>query len=161
MDLENNETPEVVETENPPAPEAEETQVENHEDVKWLREELSRVRKESARYRTDRNALRDKFADAKTAEEYQAAVAEYEAKIAEADVALARERVARAHNLPDELAELLKGSTEDELKAHAQTLQKFARPGRGGDPRGGLDPQDEPDTGTASDAADALIAAAW
>lgn len=35
--------------------------------------------------------------------------------------------------LPDELAELLQGETEEELKAHAEKLMKFAQPKEPGD----------------------------
>ncbi len=36
-----------------------------------------------------------------------------------------REKVAREHQLPDDLAEVLKGDTEEELKAHAEVLKKY------------------------------------
>lgn len=36
-----------------------------------------------------------------------------------------REKVAREHQLPDDLAEVLKGTTEEELKAHAEVLKKY------------------------------------
>ena len=36
-----------------------------------------------------------------------------------------REKVAREHQLPDDLAAVLQGTTEDELKAHAEVLKKY------------------------------------
>ena len=51
--------------------------------------------------------------------------AEYERKVAEAELSHLREKVARKFELPDDLAEVLKGGTEDELKAHAQVLKKY------------------------------------
>ena len=86
--------------------------------------------------------LRERVAKAEpAAAETQAAAerAETERDETERDellAALARERVARRYNLPDELAERLKGSTEQEMAADAEALSKLlntsARPGRCG-----------------------------
>jgi hypothetical protein len=113
----------------------------------WAQKELSRARNEAGKYRTERNDLREKLKDAKTPEDIEAATKEYVSKVEELERELARERVAREFSLPNELAERLRGDTEDELKADAKALQKFARPARGGsdDPKGGLDPSNEPD----------------
>jgi hypothetical protein len=58
-----------------------------------------------------------------------------QAKLKDAEIQLAQAkrerliaRVARAANLPDELAELLQGDTEEALAAHAEKLKKFAQP---------------------------------
>lgn len=139
------------------APEAKEPEAKKEPEDElpaWAKDELSRTRREAARYRTERNTLKEQIKDAKSADEVQALVAEYEEKLARADLDLARERVARSANLPDELAARLKGSTEEELKADAETLKQFARPARGGsDPKGGLDPSVEPDAFDSEEAA--------
>ncbi|WP_159795663.1 DUF7239 family protein [Puerhibacterium puerhi] len=130
----------------------------------WARDELSRTRREAARYRTERNDLRDKLKDAKTPEEFQAAVDEYNQKVSELELSLTREKVARKFNLPDELAERLKGSTEEELASDAEILKQFARPARGGgsDPKGGLDPTDTPSTEDIDDLVeDVYRASSW
>jgi hypothetical protein len=127
----------------------------------WAKDELSRTRREAARYRTERNELRTKLEGAKTPDEVQALVAEYEQKAAAMELDLVRERVARANGLPDELAEVLKGTTEDELKAHAEVLKKFASGTRrqaSGTGSGGLDPTKSPEKFDAKAAAQAILA---
>lgn len=52
--------------------------------------------------------------------------AKYEQELAEERKGRLREQVARRFDLPDDLAELLKGDNEDELKAHAEVLKKYA-----------------------------------
>lgn len=113
----------------------------------WAQDELSRVRREAARYRTERNDFRDKFKDAKSPEDVAALVAAHDAKTAALELDLTRERVARKAGLPDDLAERLRGSDETELEADAKALQKYASPAKrgGDDPKGGLDPTDEPE----------------
>lgn len=112
----------------------------------WAQKELTRARGEAAKYRTQRNELQDKLKDAKTPEDIEAATREYVEKVEGLELQLTRERIARQFSLPDELAERLRGATEEELKADAKALQKFARPSRGSDdPRGGLDPSSEKD----------------
>ncbi|GAA4726375.1 hypothetical protein GCM10023350_06390 [Nocardioides endophyticus] len=51
------------------------------------------------------------------------------------------------HNLPNELAEALKGETSEEIEAHAKVLAKFASVEPADDPElsGGLDPLGDPD----------------
>src|SRR5690606_8947659 len=127
----------------------------------WAKDELSRTRREAARYRTERNELRTKLEGAKTPDEVQALVAEYEQKAAAMELDLVRERVARANGLPDELAEVLKGTTEDELKAHAEVLKKFASGTRrqaSGTGSGGLDPTKPPEKFDAKAAAQGILA---
>jgi hypothetical protein len=51
--------------------------------------------------------------------------AQYEKDLAEERRGRLREQVARQFDLPDDLAELLKGANAEELKAHAETLQKY------------------------------------
>ena len=118
----------------------------------WAREKLTRANSQAANYRTQlRDAearyrdLEARFEGAKTLDEFNAAVKELtEAK--EQNAALVRENVAKAHGLPDDLAELLKGETREDLEAHAKKLAKYA-PVERIEPElsGGLDPQVEPD----------------
>jgi hypothetical protein len=126
----------------------------------WAQRELSRARSEAGKYRTERNELREKLKDAKTPEDIEAATKEYVEKVEALELQLTRERIARQFNLPDELAERLRGANEEELKADAQALQKFARPvsARGtDDPKGGLDPSTEPERFDASKAAEKIL----
>jgi hypothetical protein len=82
--------------------------------------------------------LRERVAKAEpAAQETQAAAERAERAESERDAllaALSRERVARRFNLPDELAERLKGTTEQEMAADAESLSKLlntsTRPGR-------------------------------
>jgi hypothetical protein len=105
-----------------------------------LRTKLTKANAEAANYRTRLRELEAKFKDAKTPEEVATAVAE----LTEANAKLAREvevaKVARKHKLPDELAELVKGDTPEEMDAHAKTLAKFAGKPAPEDLEGGLDP---------------------
>lgn len=90
----------------------------------WYEKELSKTRNEAANYRTKLRDTEAKLAGAKTPEEFEAARTE----LANANKALERElMVERAgRGLPDELRAVLKGDTEEELKAHATVLMKFA-----------------------------------
>jgi len=56
--------------------------------------------------------------------------------------------VASKAALPDDLAELLKGTTREELETHAKKLQQYATPAAPASLRGGLDPTDDGDTET-------------
>lgn len=89
-----------------------------------LKKELEKVRKEAAGYRTKLRDAESKLTNAKTPEEFEAARTE----LANANKALERElMVERAgRGLPDELRAVLKGDTEEELKAHAAVLMKYA-----------------------------------
>lgn len=53
-------------------------------------------------------------------------IAELERKLKEATTGSLREKVAASYKLPAELAEVLRGETEEELKAHAERLAKAA-----------------------------------
>jgi hypothetical protein len=92
----------------------------------WARSELSRVRSEAASYRTKLREAEAKLEGAKTPEEFEAAVTELKNTNATLERSLTVTKVAAKHQLPSELAELLKGDTEEELAAHAKVLAKFA-----------------------------------
>lgn len=62
------------------------------------------------------------------AEQAQARVAELEAQIAARDAAALRAKVAAAHQLPADLADRLRGATEEELIADAKALAKLIPP---------------------------------
>lgn len=99
------------------------------------------LRAENANYRTRATSAEQKLADAKTPEDVEAAVAEIKAENAKLARDLLVTRVAVKHELPSELAELLKGDDEAALEAHAKTLAKFAgSQNEPGDLSGGLNP---------------------
>lgn len=133
----------------------------------WAKDELARVRREAARYRTERNDLREQVKVAKTPEEYEAAIAEYEEKVKAADIKALRADVARRFNLPDALASRLQGDTEDDLVKDAESLSEFATSGTNAgqrrqqppadDLKGGLNPNDEPETFDAEEAARKIL----
>ncbi len=111
-----------------------------------LRKDLADTRKEAAKHRTD---LRKVQADAARAEQdkakeagnfqalYEAAqttiteresrIVELEGQIAESDRATRRQTIAAKHRLTPELADRLRGDTDDELEADAKSLAKFVR----------------------------------
>lgn len=102
----------------PPAPTENDDQLPD-----WARKKLSKANDEAAKYRTQLRETEAKLAGAKTPEEHAAAVKE----LAEANSKLERDLLVAkvGKDLPDELAALLKGSTEEELTAHAEVLRKF------------------------------------
>lgn len=114
----------------------------------WAKKELKKARGEAANYRTKLREAEDSLSKAKTPEEYEAAVGQLQEVNARLEREVLVSKVARQFELPDELAELLKGDDEAALKAHAKTLQKFA-PASEPDPElsGGLDPSGETDDG--------------
>lgn len=112
----------------------------------WARTELTKVRGEAANYRVKLRDAEAKLSAAKTPEEFEAAVGE----LRDSNTALERKvlvsKVARKNALPDDLAELLQGSTEAELETHAKKLRKYAGPKVPPDTLGGgLDPHDSDD----------------
>lgn len=87
---------------------------------------LAKTRQSEAKTRTRLRELEAKLSEAKTPEEFQAALEESKAASAAEARSLLVENVALKHRLPDELAEALKGDTREELEAHAKKLAKFA-----------------------------------
>jgi hypothetical protein len=109
-----------------------------------LRKKLTDANAEAANYRTKLRDVEDKLSKAKTTEEFEAAVADLKAKNAELERSVLVSKVAGKHELPAELAELLKGDDEAALEAHAQKLAKLVNK----TPEtlsGGLDPSDTDD----------------
>lgn len=117
----------------PPAPQA---PAQQELTVEQLREQLTKVNAEAAGWRVKFREAESKLAQAKSPEEVAAAVAELKAtndKLA-ADVQAKELELLRARvgkDLPPELQAVLQGTTEAELKAHAEQLAKFVTPPEG------------------------------
>lgn len=132
------ETPAQAATEGAPAPEGEQPAEEaakpeeegepdeaQAKDVAWLQRERERLGREAANYRRQLREAQAALEGAKTVEEFEAATKDLQSRLAAAERELLVERVANAHKLPQELAELLKGNTKEELEEHAKTLARF------------------------------------
>lgn len=87
---------------------------------------LAKVRKENAKLRVGNKGLLEKLEGAKTPEEVEQVIAEAKKDAVDTARSLLVENVALKKGLPEELAELLKGDTREELEAHAEKLAKFA-----------------------------------
>lgn len=113
---------------------------------------LKKARKEAGNYRTRLRTVEAQLANAKTPEEFQAAVDQIKADNEAEAIALHRENVALRFKLPDDVAATLHGKSKDELEAHAKVLAKYIV-SNDGDPeyQGGLDP--DSDTGGSDDVA--------
>lgn len=87
-----------------------------------------------------------------------------------ADIKALRADVARKHNLPDALASRLQGETEEDLVKDAESLSEFSAASTGAgqqtprqqpsadDLKGGLNPNEEPETFDANEAAMKILA---
>lgn len=110
---------------------------------------LESTRKEAANYRTRAREAEEKLAKAKTPDEVTEIVNDMKRDRENAERSLLVENVALRHNLPDDLAALLKGDTREALDAHAATLAKYVPKSEEqeeqGTPRGGLTPDSEDD----------------
>lgn len=113
----------------------------------WARKELAKVRSEAAGYRTRLRDAETKLSEAKTPEEFDAALAEVKQKNAELEHSLVVASVARKYDLPEELAGRLRGSTPEELEADAKALQALITPAAPPALGGGLTPSDNEDDG--------------
>ncbi len=89
----------------------------------WYEKELTKVRNEAGSYRTKLREAEAKLVAAKTPEEFEKATKE----LRDANAALDRKLMIATvgKDLPAELQAVLKGDTEEELKAHAEVLKKF------------------------------------
>lgn len=113
----------------------------------WARKELAKVRGEAAGYRTRLRDAETKLSEAKTPEEFDAALADVKTKNAELERSLQIATVARKFDLPAELAGRLQGSTPEELEADAKALQALLTPAAPPSLGGGLTPSDDEDDG--------------
>ena len=113
-------------------------------EVRSLREESASRRKEVQREREAREALESKFKDAKTPEEFQAAVEDFTQKLQAAQGEALRERVGRQFGLPDVLVARLQGDDEAALTEDAKAMQALLKqpvpPAPKNPPSGGLTP---------------------
>lgn len=127
-----------AEPEQPEATEDEATDPNEDQLEEWVRKTLRDVRSEAAKYRTRLREMEAKFKDAKTLDEFNAALDAAKGE----NTQLERELVAIKYKLPEDLAAVLKGSTREELEAHAKVLAKYA-PADDSEPKdveGGLSP---------------------
>lgn len=106
----------------------------------WAQTLVKNLRAENANHRTRATTAEQKLADAKTPEQVEAAVEEIKTENARLARELLVTRVASKHELPAELADLLKGDDEAALEAHAKTLAKYAGSSEPENLSGGLNP---------------------
>jgi hypothetical protein len=114
----------------------------------WAEKELKEVRAEAAGYRVKLREAIQKLEQAKSPEEYETAVSELRDENDKLSRQILINEIAREHELPKELADVLQGATEEELKAHAETLKKFAppkKPKKKVEVSGGLTPDEDND----------------
>ncbi|AFU61990.1 putative scaffold protein [Streptomyces phage phiHau3] len=107
-----------------------------------LRKELTDARAEAANYRVRLRETEAKFANAKTPEEFEAAVNELKAQNEALERQILLNNVAAKFELPPALAKRLTGSTPEELEADAKELQKLVAPPAPETLGGGLTPSD-------------------
>ena len=98
----------------------------------WAREKLTKANNEAARYRTERNTAVEEAKAALTAEHTvaleaaTAATGEVQDKLTRSELDLAKIKAVLGLEVPIDkvlsIAELVKGDTEDEVKAHAQSV---------------------------------------
>lgn len=116
-------------------------------DPEWAKKELTKVRAEAANYRTRLRDAEAKLSEAKTPEEFEAAVADLREENAKLEKSILVTKVAAKHGLSDVLAARLVGSTEEELEADAKLLASVANaaPPAPESLEGGLDPSSDDD----------------
>ncbi|WP_411120598.1 hypothetical protein [Streptomyces sp. x-19] len=103
------------------------------------------MRGEAASYRTRLRDAETRLTEAKSPEEFEAALAEVKTKNAELEHSLVVGTVARKYELPDELAARLRGVTVEELETDAKALRALLAPAVPESLGGGLTPSDEDD----------------
>ncbi|MEU0739252.1 hypothetical protein [Streptomyces sp. NPDC006134] len=111
----------------------------------WARKELTKVRNEATSYRARLREAEEQLSGAKSPEEFEAALAEVKSENARLERSLLVTKVASKYELPELLAEALKGETAEELEAHAKALQSLLAPAPPASLGGGLDPNDGDD----------------
>jgi uncharacterized protein (DUF3084 family) len=114
--------------------------------LKWVGKELQDARSEAARYRTERNEVREQLASAKSPEEFSA----LQKKVHDLEVTQLRKDAARTHNVPEELLDFLTAEDEAGLEAQAKKLgrpaEKQTIPPTRTAPSGGSQPLGTPGT---------------
>lgn len=119
--------------------------------VDVLRANLTKANQEAARYRTRLRDVEKALEERKTPEQVEELLDALKVERETAERSLLIENVALKHNLPTELAELLKGNSREELEEHAKTLAKFAPKQEGDVPPGDLDGGLNPGNGNDDD----------
>lgn len=116
----------------------------------WAQDLISEVRGEAANYRTRLRETESALGKAKSPEDIEKATQELRESNAKLERELLVTKVAKKHNLPDDLADALKGEDEKALEEHATRLAKFAP--KAEEPKvdpetlsGGLNPSDSDD----------------
>lgn len=89
--------------------------------------ELRKVRREVAGYNTRAEQLTEQHNGTYTAESFSEALEAERARIVAENSALLAENVATRFGLPDDLADLLRGTTREELTAQARKLARYVR----------------------------------
>lgn len=111
----------------------------------WASAEVKRLRAENAKRRTTNNELTQKLAEAKTPEEFEAAVAE----LRTANAALERDatvaKLQHQHGLDDDVVALLEDVPTEKLADRAAALARLSAGPIERDPSGGLTPDDGDD----------------
>lgn len=108
----------------------------------WARKEMTKLRGESANYRTQLREVQKQLSEAKTPEDVEAVRTELGSRISELEHLVAVSDVARKYDIPDTLLPLLKNVSGDELETAAKALQSHAAPAAPEHLSGGLDPDD-------------------
>lgn len=92
------------------------------EEWSWTKSAVESANREAASRRVALRELEDKTKDAKTPEEFTAAVSEYQTAQEKLTVDLERERAARKHKLDDDVLEFLTGTTAEQIETQAAKL---------------------------------------
>ncbi|WP_313546434.1 hypothetical protein [Corynebacterium sp.] len=91
--------------------------------VEDMQKELAKARKDAARYRTERNSLREKTEKETAANRSDSdRIADLEQKLEQANIERARATVAKATGLP---GELIFGSNSEEMEASAERVTEL------------------------------------
>jgi len=149
MELVPDEVPVAVETPaEPPVVEIPEVKPSPEDELpEWAKTERTQLRAEAANYRTRLREAETKLGEAKTPEEYEAAVTDLREQNAKLEKSILVNKVAGKHKLNAVLSDRLRGDTEEELEADAILLAStaaFVAPVPEA-LEGGLNPSEDPD----------------
>jgi len=92
------------------------------EEFAWAKSAVESANREAASRRVALRDLEEKTKDAKTPEEFTAAMSEFQSAQDKLTVDLERERAARKHKLDDDVLEFLTGTTAEQIEAQAAKL---------------------------------------
>lgn len=97
------------------------------EEWSWTKSAVESANREAAARRVALRELEDKTKDAKTPEEFTAAMSEFQTAQDKLTVDLERERAARKHKLDDDVLEFLTGTTAEQIEAQASKLSSLKK----------------------------------